>query len=456
MKRRSPAPSRPAIAAWSALAAGALLTSACGGPSTATIRDLNTMIAARNYAGAVSLIQSKKDTDQYGRKNAVLYYMDLGAIQHFAGQYEPSNRSLGAADDRIEQLFTISLHKEAESMLLNDKTVDYVGRPYERVLTHAIRALDFAIPGDRNDAAVEANKAEFLLDHLREVAKDTYKDDAYVRYLDSLLYEDVSDSNDARIARYRSKQAYKWYALKYNTPAPVFDLPSKKNRRLLGELVFVHYAGTAPRKISKDISIAWGQGMFYLNAARESGDPEASQQRVTNALAAGIMGNNITISYPEFVQDPYGIDASEVVVDSGPPMSSLLVENISAIAIKDLADHIDGIKAKSAVRAITKFLITRFAAKEVEKNTGQYGQLFGFLTQAAGSVISAATEVADTRSWTTLPAIIRMARLPLSPGNHQVVIIYKNRVGGEMARRVFDQVPIVAGNRTFLQDRTAL
>ena len=433
-----------------------LVLAACGGPSTETIRELNTMMATRNYAGAIALVQSKKDTDQYGRKNAVLYYMDLGAIQHFADQYEPSNHSLGAADDRIEQLFTKSLHKEAETLFLNDKTVDYVGRPYERVLTHAVRALDFAIPGDRDDAAVEANKAEFLLDHLRNVAKDTYKDDAYVRYLDSLLYEDVSDGNDARVARHRADQAYAWYAAAYNTPLPAFDPPAPRHRRHRGELVFVHYAGTAPRKISKAISIAWGQGMAYLNAARESGDPEASQQRVSNAIAAGIMGNNITISYPEFVQDPYDIDASEVVVDSGTPIPSLLVENVSAIAIKDLADHIDGIKAKSAVRAITKFLITRLAAREVEKNTGAYGQIFGLLTQAAGSAISAATEVADTRSWTTLPAIIRMARVPLSSGTHQVVVIYKNRDGGEMARRVFDNVHVAAGGRTYLQDRTAL
>ena len=79
--------------------------------------------------------------------------------------------------------------------------------------------------GRPEEALVESRKVERFLQELRDKlgTKRVYKDDAFARYLDSLLYEDMGKRDDARISLDAARAAYKWYASDYNTPEPAFD-----------------------------------------------------------------------------------------------------------------------------------------------------------------------------------------------------------------------------------------
>lgn len=56
------------------------------------------------------------------------------------------------------------------------------------------------------------------------------------------------------------------------------------------------------------------------------------------------------------------------------------------------------------------------------------------LARLAAKLIAASTSAAETRNWLTLPYHIRIARIPVQPGTHQVAVTTLTRHGDEMAR----------------------
>jgi len=420
-------------------------------PTTAFKKRLDGMIAAQNYAGALKDVRSHKNSE-YGGKNSVLYHLDEGTLLNNAGKYKASDPEFARAEHKMRDLYTKSILKTGGMLLLNDTTVDYAGEPFERVLLHAFRAMNWVFMGQPHEAAVEANNAEFFLQGINDQFGDKlgYKDDAFVRYLDAMLYADIGDFNDARISLDAAKKAYAWYVSYYNTPEPHFNFPKDARKLGYGELVFIHYNGIAPRKVSKTIQIAWGQAMF---AVQESQDTSQEAARAKNALVAGFMGNAITIAYPQYVQDPYSIVGSEVFIDSSPAEQTLLMEDISAIAFKNLKNRMDMIMPRAIARAAIKYILARVATREVDK---QFGQTWGLVTKIGANIIAAATEVADTRSWETLPSQIRMARIKVPPGLHTVRVDFKNAAGSTVESHVFSNVSINKNQRSYLAYRTAL
>ncbi len=442
------------------LGLAALLFCACAsGPSPQARRNVDLLIAQRNWPAAESFVEKHKSSD-YGRKNMVLYYLDLGTILHGARRYRRSDEAFHRAEQRMDELYTKSLHQAAGLLLLNDATMDYAGQPFEHALTNVYRALNYVFLGKPEDAVVEARKVEEFLSALRENAggKDVYKDDAFARLLDSLLYEDLGQNDDARISLHFAKKAYRQYEGDYRMPPPAFplayDLPQDG-----GELVFLHFNGIVPRKVSRTFQVAWGNALMI---SRQNNTDEENA-KMANALRAGVAGRAITVSYPAYVQDPFSIRSSEVVVDSGTRTAATsLVEPIGAIARKTLADELPLIEARSIARATLKFVLAEAASRAADRLADrELGR--GSLADVAARFVSrglafgaaAATESADTRDWSTLPAQIRMARLDLPAGRHDVEVRFLDAQGQVVSSVDFKDVDIQKSKRTYLSYRTA-
>lgn len=429
----------------------ALVLCACGGPSGSMRKDLNASLAGRDYAGAEKKVVSAKETS-YGRKNQVLFYLDLGAVQHDAGKFKESDESLDRAEKRMEELYTKSVTRAAGTLMLNDTTTEYAGERFERALVNAYRALNYTFLNKREDALVEVRKLSRLLQEYADVygIKNTsYKDDAFAQFLASLLYEDDGRPDDARIAREKSRKAYESWSKSYGMPVP--RLEPAGERKGAGEVVFLHYNGVAPRKVSKTFTIAWREALTHLDATK---DDEAESGQARRAIAAGLSGKAVAVAFPDYVQDPFSIAGSKVS-GGGLEVPTELASDVSAIARKDLEERLGVIRARAIARATVKFILAKAAsdaaAKKYGKNSWQ-----ALLTQAGGAVASVATEVADTRAWATLPAQFRVARLYLPPGVHDLTVTYTGPSGATLSTQQFKGVTVVKGRRTYLRDRTAL
>lgn len=442
---------RLSIVKGGAVAFLALALSACGGPSGSMRKDVNASLAGRDFAGAEKKVAAAKESS-YGKKNLVLYYLDLGAVQHDAGKFKESDESLDRAEKRMEELYTKSVTRAAGTLMLNDTTTEYAGERFERALVNAYRALNYTFLNKREDALVEVRKLSRLLQEYSDVygAKSTaYKDDAFAQFLASLLYEDDGRPDDARIAREKSRKAYEAWVKGYGTPVP--RLEPVGERKGAGEVVFIHYNGVAPRKVSKTISVAWREALTHLDATK---DDEAQAGQARRAIAAGLSGKAVAVAFPDYVQDPFQI-AGSVVRAGAVEAHTELASDVSAIARKDLEERLGVIRARAIARATVKFILAKAAsdaaAKKYGKNSWQ-----ALLTQAGGAVASVATEVADTRAWATLPAQFRVARLYLPPGLHDLTVTYTGPSGAALSTQHFKGVTVVKGRRTYLRDRTAL
>jgi hypothetical protein len=338
--------------------------------------------------------------------------------------------------------------------------VDYAGESYEHALLNVYRAMNYVLLNQPDEALVESRKVERFLTELHDKIGDKkgiYKDDAFARYLDALLYADEGKLDDARISLQAARAAYTDYAANYGTPVPHFDFP--KDKKDHGELVFIHYNGVAPRKISNTFQVAWNNAAVLVRQSNSEDGSAAAK----NALAAGFMGNAITVAYPSIVQDSYTVVGSDVWVDSQPVGSSILMEDVTGMASKNLDNRMAMIKTRAIARAAVKYILAesayRVAAKACDR---QFGTLSwqGLACKGGAKLVfsaaMAATETSDVRGWAALPAQIRMARIKLPPGKHDVMIQFKNSSGAVVKTRWFKDVQIDLKKRTYLAARTAI
>jgi hypothetical protein len=409
------------------LSAVAAALCACFPPSVAYRQHVGTLIADRQFDAALQAIDEARD-DKYGEKDRVLYWLDKGAVLHVARTYPQSDAVLDQAELRIEELYTKSLSQAAGTVLVNDATQDYAGEPHERALLYVLRALNYAYQQKVDDAVVEARKVTAFLERYGErVQMKTYRDDGLAHLLSAMLFEDAGRYDDARISRDAAERAYARYARDYNVPPPQFGLGARAAGE--GELVVLHYNGLVPIRGSKQTSVPVGKKQT-VREMQKSGDDEDQAQ--------------LPIALPTIIEQPYDIKGS-VVQASGRSAQTVLVEPIASITVKALEDELPAIKARAVARATAKG--GAYAAAEAAGTSK--------MVSGAGLSAAGAFETADTRAWATLPAEIRMARVALPAGVHDVRIGYRDSVGQIAFQDQLKGVEIKPGFRTYVHVRTA-
>jgi hypothetical protein len=425
----------------------ALLGVACAGPSQEHKNSLSSRIASRDWAGAVAQLESSKSSE-YADRDEVLYWLDVAAVLHDSGNYRESDKALDRAEQKLEALYTQSVTKGAGTFFLNDTTDDYRGEPHERSLLHILRALNYAYAGQTDEAVVESRKVSAFLTDLGANLGDkyTYRDDAFAQYLSALLFEDAGHPDDARISYQAAHAAYQAYASAYGTREPGWKFPPMRPGE--GEIVFLHYAGVAPRRASQTIQVAWNDAVAAISTS-SGGDDDSTRAR--NAITAGLSANAITVAFPQQIQDPFLIQGSEIEVN-GTLAPTVLVEDISAISAKALDDRMGIVRSRAIARAAVKYVLAKIAEEET---TRQAGKAWGFLAGVAARAVGAATEVADTRCWMTLPAQIRMARVRV-PAGTQVVGVRYTDAAGQFTNGEKVTVQVASGRRTYVHVRTAM
>lgn len=433
-------------ARWFTLLTVVLCCSACGAPSLRHKQEVNKLLAAGDYAAAEQKLDKAKNKE-YKRRDALLYYLDSGVILHDAGDAAQSDERFALAQDRIEELFTQSVTAHAGRYLINDLTVPYYPAPYERALTYYYRAMNFLDRGDVNGALVEANKAVFYLDQLRGSKNKGWRDDPFVQYFASLVFESAGKRDDARIARTRALDAYAALDGAGGLPLkPSFEKPVKG----WGEIVLVHANGAAPLKKSQTFQVAWGDVLLWAQSPREGEDLSPELQ---NAIMAGMLGNSVTVAYPVLEPQPYEIKTSEAVTADGKTYPTRLMGDVALAAQTDLKENEAGTFFRMALRAAAKRTAAVQAKHAAKQASGDDN--VGDLTGMFVSFLGALTEKADTRQWFTLPAQLRMTRFYVPAGEQDIVLRFKDGFGNIVGEHTFEKVPVSPGGRVYLHYRTA-
>ncbi len=444
------------------LGLGFLALAACAGPTAQTKKSLNALLSAGNCAGAESRIRSNKES-QYGPANAVLYHLDLGMVLHECGRYRESNRQLSKAESLMQARDTKSVSQETAALIANENSKDYRAEGFERALSHLFHTLNYVFLGQSQDALVEVRRMEDFLDRLNRDSPGgrSYRDDAFGHYIAALLYEESGERDDARISYHAAQEAYARYQKLYGVALPGFEFPTNWGGD--GELVFLHYAGPAPRKISvsgcsapaktKETDSAVSDStqtssraegaLSYLNPTKVlkaapglAVDAVAGTVEAATDVGGAVVGGIVNETCPVYVQDPYVIRASALSARGIPGhVATELAEPISKIAEEDLKERLAIIKARSVARGILKIAAEVAASRSV-------------------SLDLSGTQFADVRGWSTIPAQIRLARFKLPPGTYDLTVAFEDSTGRTLSKRVFKGVVISQGRRTWLNART--
>ncbi len=158
----SVAPRRPEnpILFGAALLALVFLANGCASYSH-SVASLNTAWESADIDRAVRLTSDAADRGDGGR-NAVLWYLELGAALRMAGEYEESNHAFDAAAQRIseyEERARVRLGVSAAAAITNLNALPYEGYAYDAIMLHTYKALNYMALGDLENARVELNRS---------------------------------------------------------------------------------------------------------------------------------------------------------------------------------------------------------------------------------------------------------------------------------------------------------
>lgn len=409
-----------------------LLISSCASMRTqqARTKDLDAAIATRDIPAALGIVQKPK---LYRPKDRVLYYLDLGMLYHYNGNWQKSNEFLQEAEDAIEELTSKSLSKAAVSMLLNDNALDYSGEDYEDVYINVFKALNYLHLGDRDAAFVEVRRIDDKLSYLEQkyakMAKELLREDksdwdlksgsnkfhasALASYLSLLMYASAGNTDSARIDYDNIRFAFKSQSEIYPFSMPPLKHPETKSAEPV--LRVLAWVNRGPYKRAKEMHIHTSKDLLLIGSVDETVDilpipwPDIKE------------GYYFKFSLPYLVSRSPRVAEVVAVTPDGQRFPLAKLEDLSRVAKETYKIKEPLILFKSITRSVLKGL----AAEELKDQSSRRSSSLAsaFLSIAADAAVFF-SENADLRMSQFFPAEALVLELPLAPGEHDIRLEY--------------------------------
>ncbi|MFH1784532.1 MAG: hypothetical protein ABH868_06535 [bacterium] len=471
---------RRARALWGLLfvSVAYLFFSACAGGNYEYYNSIHALMARNQYRQADAKVEENLDKI-YGKKDMLLYYFDRALLLHLEGEWAESNKMLQKAEALADSYFTKSISSEASTFLISDNMRPYYGEDFERAMIHVFGALNYIYMGEFDEALVEARRVDLFLSRLKVDYghKNFYTEDAFIRYLMGIIYESRGEINDAFISYRKALNRYKetqgaygvkvppelvqsalqaasdmgfrdeYFEIKNEFPKLSENFVPEKRKKTNGEIVLLHYNGRVPHKIDSIFKMEFGRAWGFVGMVDIAGEAQEEVNNVATVIETIASEEQVIIAFPKFVPSPYSIFISEVQVGDEIHRTEL-VQDIGAIAVKNMEDRKGRMFFKSVARAAIKFALAKGAERKIKEKTKS--EVAQWILTKAVKTASALTEKADKRSWRTLPDQIRMSRVSLPGGTYPVEVTFVDKKGYEEGKVALGNVTVTPGKKTFL------
>ncbi|MHC6223326.1 COG3014 family protein [Pseudomonas sp. X10] len=413
------------------------------------LQETNQHLTAGNVDAALALLEK----NNRGEDKDLLYYFERGELLRSKGDLKGSQDAWRTADEVVYtweesvKLDTDKYLSQFGSYLVNDKVRRYEGYDYEKVMLTTQMALNLLAENDFDGARTEIKKTherEAVIAELRdkeylkreedaekEGVKTEYKDlQGYpVASLDAPEVVNLKNSYQSAFSHYLSGYVYEALGEK-GLAAPGYRkaVELRPNTPLL-EQALLDLDKNSAKASESDVLIVVQSG---LAPARDS---------VRIPLPLPISGNLVItpLSFPVIKEDTSTARFSEIYLNDK-ALGLTALNSTSAMSRRALRDDMPGIILRTTVRAITRGV----AQKQLNDTNPLAGLAMG--------IASAIIEGADTRTWRTLPDDTLVARVRLSPGEHQLSL--PSSLGGRQVKvnidRPYQVVSLrVVGNQVF-------
>ena len=386
------------------LALGALIQSCASyGSHATTMRDG----LLTGYPELSLAIAEEKDKDM----EEVVSSLDKGMLRRINNNFTGSNQIFEVAKQEIEKLYGFSVTENLASVTINETMRGYDGDSYEQLLLHAYMAMNYIQLGQLDSARVEMLQANVKMMEWG----DEPDEDAFLRYLEGIIYESLGEDDSALIS-YR--KAYSIYKEKVGERYPVIPELIKKDllRMLAWQGLWSEYKTYKKETNMPDFkpvkdSNKFGELVVILN----NGLAPIRSEKALYIFSPEVQ-QNLRVAFPAYDQPKQNLYLSQVSVDDK-LLRLETVEDVDALARYSLEQDMPGIMARATARAVVKY--------NSQKTASENSSIAGLLM----TVTNLATERADTRSWTTLPQEIQLQRVLLPVGEHTIKIQFLNAAG---------------------------
>ena len=360
----------------------------------------------------------RNDNDQ------LLYLMDLGLVYHTAGRYTDAIETFLKAEKVAELKDYTSITQEAGSVVFSDEVKPYKGEDFEKILINVYLAIDYTLLHKWEDALVECRRVNHKLDMLIAQGAQPYDHNAFAKYLAASLFEARNELNDAFVD-YRT--VAKWVgSFPYLGSALL-----RMSDRLRASQEFSEFRAQYPGENKFKVGKNEGQIILLL----EQGN-----------VPIKVPHPNFNL-IPHFQKRSYGDAFVYLSIDNGAQrIKTFPLFDIENTAIRELDQKIAKITAKKIGGVVVKEVI----ADQVAKQTNS--EALGLLT----SFVLHATDSADLRSWSTLPARLQLARAIVPAGRHDLTLDMVSSFGAEQkAVKRWTGVEVKPGETVFLDYRSS-
>ena len=376
-------------------------------------------------------------------RNRLLYLFNMGYVNHMQQEFAASNDYFNEADLLIED-YRKSYGSEALALISNPEVKPYKAEDFESVMIHYYKAINYLMLRDFDAALVEARRMNLILNQLNDKYKDhknRYQADAFAHIIMGLAYEATGELNDAFIAYRNAYDVYKGEFGYFETSVPEqlkkdllrtayllgfqndlsfyereFEVKYVHKPLDNGEVVFIWQNGMGPVKdeISFNFIAIPGQAGFIIFENAELGvsfpfyigdDPS----KKNDLLALKV----VRVAFPKYLERPLFYKGAYISAN-GQKYALDKAEDINYIAFKTLHDRF--------LREMGASLLRLGVKKAAEIKLSQENAALG----AVATITNAVTEKADTRNWQTLPHSIYYGRIPLQPGDNELVLKAEN------------------------------
>ena len=444
----------------------------CANKSMTRYEEIAQPLEKKGIDATIKKMKDEQD-DLYGSNTEFLYYFDLGCLYHYKRDFKESAANFAKAEQIYEDLYTKSVTNEAAAIVTNDNTRPYRARPFELLLMYEYQILNYLAMMDVDGALVEVKRSQIAMNALYQKDQEKVNDNGLLRYLSAIVYELDGSTDDAAISYINAVKAYK--EGKLQLPEEVLEFVAEGLRKAdrEGDLMTLgtQVPGITPKATSireagqEIIVIGYGGhspilGELYMSGTFVSGgvmnlyykDGETGERKSFTLVAPPVSGAgngesfHIGFSLPEIRKLQNRVDHFEVSLDNAP---RLRPEKVMAVD-EELQQNMEDEKTTTITRTAIRVILRTIAAQKAKQAMKTDNILLNLITSLGTDVAQTQIEQADLRLGLFMPHSLYMTRIPVTTGQHKVVVTANGSNGETVEIFEFDKINVTKGQKVFL------
>jgi len=399
-----------------------------------------------------AVVEATKMADKNANnKDAIIWRLEEGAVLRGAGKFEESNQAFDRAQEKIDAYANkakVRLGQESGALLSNQAELDYEGRAYDGIMLNTYKALNYLQLGEPDKARVELIRAyqrqqDAVEENKKRIAKvqaeaakskdkatmekaeqdpkfqsqmqgvytnlgdlTVYADyvNPFTVYLDGLFFmTDAADGSDLERARKSFERVVGYYPGNEYVKQDLALVDGLIQGKPLPPITYVIFeTGCAPVRdqIRIDIPIIFTK-VSYVGAAFPTLKPQGNYLPSLTVTA-----NPITTAATNDVTATAG----------GTTATTSLVGSMDSVIGLDFKNEMPVVITKTIASMVTK-AVASYAANQAASQ--QNNNWLAALVQISTVVYQAAVNIADERTWTTLPKEFQACHIP-TPSDRKI------------------------------------